>query len=111
MPGQQLLQVDPVHDGLDVDLVDDRLHVDLVDDRLDVDLVDDRLDVDLVDDRLDVDALDDLVDVEGADDAGGDLVGDGLDDLGRSVEQRVDQSTALAVDGDRVGLAPRARSA
>ena len=95
--------------ALDVDPLDDHLDVDLVDDRPDVDPVDDRLDVDLVDDRLDVDPLDDLVDVDGVDDAGRDLVGDGLDDLGRP-STRESSSPAAPVVGGRVGCAPRSPS-
>ena len=90
---------------LDVDPVDDRLDVDLGDERLHVDPFDHSLDVDLVDDRLDVDALDDLVDIDGSDHPGRDLAGDGLDDLGRTVDQRVDQSAP--VPSLATALAPR----
>ena len=115
--GEQCLQIDPIHDGLDVDLVDDRLDVDLVDERLHVDPVDDGFDVDLVDDRLDVDPLDDLVDVEGTDDARRHLVGDRLHDLGRAVEQRVEQpvtfapATATALASSHDWLNPAGRRA
>ena len=63
----------------------------------------DGIDVDLVDDRLDVDPLDDLVDVERADDPRRDLVGDGLDDLGRPVEQRVEEPPTLPSAATAVG--------
>ena len=93
---QQVLQIDPIHDRLDVDLVDERLDVDLVDDGLDVYSIDKSFDVDLVDERLDIDPPDHLIDVERADNARRDLVGHGLDDVSRPVDERVQQSMAFA---------------
>ena len=119
-PRQQLLQVDPRHDRLDVDVCDDRLDVDLVDEPLDVDPVDDRSRSSTLDLMIDwtsilstmpwtSTSLRDLVDVDRVDDSRGDLVGDGLDDLRRPTDQRVQQSlppTAAALASCHSPLTP-----